>query len=146
MNNERIVVSPNKTLKQCIIGFGLPYDRRKSAFIFKKAQQVFLQCQDLKRKGPASLDIVYVSCGRLDGYFELDLQPWDFAAGILILEEAGGRISDWTGLSLPINRRTNVIASNRHIHELLINAIDIQHINKVAGLSAHRIRASYRQS
>jgi len=137
LNDQRIMISSNKTLDNCIIGFGLPYNRRKSDFLFQKAQQVFSRCQDIKRKGPASLDIAYVSCGRLDGYFELDLHPWDFVAGILILEEAGGRITDWSGLPLSIDRSNNIIASNKYIHGSLINILNSKHVTELPRLPNH---------
>ena len=73
-----------------IILFGLPYDRSKTERIFSIAKEYFAACSDLKRIGPASLDICRVACGIAKLYFELDLHEWDVAAGILILQEAGG--------------------------------------------------------
>lgn len=73
-----------------IILFGLPYDRSKTEKIFSIAKTYYASCSDLKRIGPASLDICKVACGVAKLYFELDLHEWDIAAGVLILQEAGG--------------------------------------------------------
>lgn len=90
LNGEKIKVSNSRRLKDSIIGVGFPYDRNKAEYIFDTMKNLYLECQDIKRKGSAALDLAYVASGRLDGYFELDLKIWDVSAGKLLIEEAGG--------------------------------------------------------
>ncbi|MFC4596697.1 inositol monophosphatase family protein [Cohnella hongkongensis] len=121
LNGERLSVSRNDEAQACIFGFGFPYDRKVSApTMFRAAEKVFSACQDLKRKGPASLDLAYVAAGRIDGYFELDLNVWDVAAGLILLEEAGGRATDWEGKPIQsAMARIDLIATNGLVHEEL---------------------------
>jgi len=77
----------------------------------------------LRRLGSAALDCAWVAAGRLDGFWEVSLQPWDKAAGVLLIEEAGGRVSDFAGgahslYELPI------LASNGHIHDAMLRVLD----------------------
>lgn len=115
-NQQKISVSQNKYLDECIVGFGLPYNRNKGCKMFEYVQRVFELSQDVKRKGPAALDIAYVACGRLDAYFEMDLHPWDFSAGKLILEESGGVITQWNGDKVLNTESNNILATNGYIH------------------------------
>ncbi|MEU0369173.1 inositol monophosphatase family protein [Streptomyces sp. NPDC006283] len=120
--DERIEVSPNRRLSHSLLGFGLPYDRSKAPRIFHVAERAFGQCQDLRRRGSAALDLVSVATGELDGYFELDLRVWDVAAAGLILQEAGGSISSWDGKSLrweSPEKKLDVLATNGAIHGAL---------------------------
>ena len=112
LNDKKINVSEVHNLKNALIGFGFPYDREKVPLITDVIKSVISNAQDLRRTGSAALDLAYVACGRLDGYFELDLELWDYAAGLLILSEAAGKISNWDAVSLEPKGKTNVIASN----------------------------------
>lgn len=123
LNNKRIIVSQNKTLETSIVGFGLPYDRKKSNIIFDKTQAIFNQSQDVKRAGPAALDIAYVACGRLDAYYEMDLQPWDYSAGIIIIEESGGKVTQWSGNKVVPFKPNNILATNGYIHDDIIQVL-----------------------
>jgi len=125
LNGERLAVSRNALPGECIFGFGFPYDRQVSApAMFRAAEKVFAACQDLKRKGPASLDLAYVAAGRIDGYFEVDLNVWDVAAGLILLEEAGGRATDWSGVPLVDGlAKTDLIATNGLVHEELTRLV-----------------------
>jgi myo-inositol-1(or 4)-monophosphatase len=125
LNNKEITTSCNKTLDKCVVGFGLPYDKNKASVVFPIAAEMFKNCQDLRRAGSAALDLAYVACGRLDGYFELDLMPWDFAAGMIILKEAGGRITDWDDQEVTLKTR-NLIATNKseNVHNVMLNIIN----------------------
>jgi myo-inositol-1(or 4)-monophosphatase len=124
LNNHQIRVSPNKELDKCIVGFGLPYDRSKAQMVFKVCEHIFQQCQEVRRTGSAALDLAYVACGRLDGYFEMNLAPWDFGAGVLILKEAGGCITNWNNKTISATEYSNIVATNRYIHEAVINSIE----------------------
>lgn len=124
-NERRIFVNADTSLEGSIVGFGCPYDKKRISFLMKVLEPILEICDDIKRVGPASLDICYVACGRLSAYMELDLEIWDFLAGALILKEAGGQVCDFTGKN-DLNSKTDIIASNLHLdHEIL------QIVNKV---------------
>ncbi|NAS24598.1 inositol monophosphatase [Herbidospora sp. NEAU-GS84] len=122
MSREKLRVSARTNLSLSLVGFGLPYDRNRADLIFSTALRTFVHCQDLRRRGSASLDLISVAAGDLDAHFELDLRVWDIAAATVILEEAGGRLTQWNGQ--PITWRSSadklsVVASNSIIHEEL---------------------------
>lgn len=100
----------NNSIDTSIIGFGCPYNKKRIPYLFSILEKLITKCDDLKRRGPASLDICYVACGRLDAYLELDLELWDFAAGKLILEESGGIISKFNGED--VLEKSDIIFSN----------------------------------
>jgi myo-inositol-1(or 4)-monophosphatase len=122
LNHKKINVSGNGFLKDSLIGFGTnPYDRRKANRTFEITQQVFMKCHDIRRTGSAALDIAYVACGKNDGFFEMSLLPWDFAAGKIVLEEAGGKITNWDGNQPSVLSPDSIIATNGFIHEELLS-------------------------
>lgn len=124
-NGKPIEVTKTKVLADSLITFGTsPYDRGKADETFRITKNVFSKCRDVRRTGCASLDICSVAAGRMDGYYEMELQPWDYAAASIILEEAGGRITDWKGNKLSYHSKTAAIATNGYIHEELMEAID----------------------
>ena len=94
-----------------------PYDREMAAHNFKVFQKIFEHSLDIRRIGAASLDLAYVACGRLNGYIERNLKPWDFAAGALILEEAGGKITNYQGRPVDYCKNQDILASNGRIHD-----------------------------
>ena len=83
---------------------------------------VVKRARGIRRDGSAALNLCYVAAGRFDGYWELKLHPWDIAAGLLLVEEAGGRISDLSGGPPPRSGR-EIVASNDHIHEALVEVL-----------------------
>lgn len=114
---ERLRVSQTETLDQSLLITGFPYDRRERAAFYLSFVEAFLErCQGIRRDGSAAMDLCHIAAGRADGYWELNLKAWDVAAGALLVEEAGGRVSDvaQTPLSLAHPR---VLASNGRIHE-----------------------------
>lgn len=126
LNKERIHVSKTSSLSDSLIGFGTtPYKREKAEETFRIVKEVFMKSQEVRRSGSGALDIAYVACGRLDGFFELELQPWDYAAGSIILGEAGGKICNWSGEGFKMVRPESIIASNTLIHEELIEIIGL---------------------
>ncbi len=123
LNDRRIRVSQRRELAGSLIGTGFPYRalEQLDAYIgvFRKLAGV---AAGIRRPGAASLDLAYVACGRLDGFWEYGLQPWDIAAGALLIREAGGYISDMNGDS----RRAesgDVVAGNPRLHQLLLDMI-----------------------
>src|SRR5205823_231933 len=93
-----IGVSDTRTLERALLGTGFPYDRRQHAdFYLAFLAEAMRRAQGVRRGGSAALDLCYVACGRLDAFWEWKLHPWDTAAGRLIVEEAGGRVTDFAG-------------------------------------------------
>lgn len=124
LNGKRISVTSNTNISDCLLGFGTtPYDRVKTRKTFEITEKVFMKCRDIRRTGSSALDIAYVACGRLDGFFEMTLQPWDYAAGFIILKEAGGTITNWCGEELDIISPSPVVTSNGHIHNELVQLL-----------------------
>jgi myo-inositol-1(or 4)-monophosphatase len=98
LNERRIRVSDRKRLEECLLGTGFAYRHAaKTATPEKVLQTVLPVCGDVRRAGAATLDLAYVACGRLDGFWEMGLKPWDIAAGALLVREAGGIICDLRG-------------------------------------------------
>ena len=123
LNNNLIKVSNVKNIAQSLIGTGFPYNRREIMnTIMKRLQNVLYNVHDVRRTGSAALDIVYVAAGRLDGYYEQGLQPWDVAGGLCILREAGGHSSSYSGDPINIFCPETVV-SNRFIHNDFLKII-----------------------
>jgi myo-inositol-1(or 4)-monophosphatase len=98
LNGERISVTPTTTLSETLIATGFPYyDYSKVKSYLKMLEYLMQETRGIRRFGSAAVDLVYVACGRFDGFFEYSLNPWDVAAGILIVQEAGGQVSDFSG-------------------------------------------------
>jgi myo-inositol-1(or 4)-monophosphatase len=125
LNNKKIKVSNANTLKKSLLAFGFYYERgllmRKSLGQMKKF--FYENVHGIRRTGSAALDLCYTACGRFDGYWELKLNPWDYAAGSLILTEAGGRITDVQGKRYHL-MMGNVAASNGKIHKYMIRILN----------------------
>ncbi len=123
LNNHPIRVSRVPRLAEAFLSTGFPYDRRVAEENNTRRLDHFLRrSQGVRRAGAAVLDLAYVACGRLDAHWEPRLKPWDVAAGILLVEEAGGRVSDYAGTPLPIHGRS-IIASNGQLHDAMLRVI-----------------------
>ncbi len=123
LNGVMLQVSRTLRLNQALLATGFPYDRKTSSCNnfdhFINFQRVAQAC---RRFGAASLDLAYVAAGRFDGYWEMKLKPWDVAAGQLLVEEAGGRISDFAGSLFDIYGR-ECLASNGEIHSEMLEVL-----------------------
>lgn len=98
LNNRRVRVSGRASLSTAVLGMAFPFrSRRLLPAYMGMFNDLYEQCEDVRRAGAASLDLAYVACGRLDGYWELALKPWDTAAGALLVQEAGGVVMDIAG-------------------------------------------------
>ena len=98
LNGEPINVSNNLALSDSLVVMGFPYDTKgKLDAYLQIVKEVTLGSRGLRRLGSAALDLAYVACGKFDLFFEYGLQPWDVAAGVLLVQEAGGRITDFVG-------------------------------------------------
>jgi myo-inositol-1(or 4)-monophosphatase len=116
LNGGSIHVSAVTELDKALLATGFPYDQREKAdFYLSFFKEFMTRSQGIRRNGSAALDLCYVACGRIDGFWELKLHPWDTAAGALIVVEAGGKLSDFSGNSFSI-RGNETLASNGAIH------------------------------
>jgi myo-inositol-1(or 4)-monophosphatase len=118
--SERIRVSQRQP-QQAVIAMAFPF-RAKSLMprYIAALEEVLARTEDIRRAGAASLDLAWVACGVFDGYFELDLSVWDLAAGALLVEEAGGVVSDWEGG--PRYLEGNILAGSPQTHAVLLDA------------------------
>ncbi|POB83273.1 inositol-1-monophosphatase [Vibrio vulnificus] len=120
LNNARIRVKQPKDLQGAIIATGFPFKQKQhSESYFKIMSAMFVEVADFRRAGSAALDLCYVASGRVDGYFELGLKPWDIAAGELIAREAGAIITDFAGGTEYIKSGNVVASSARGVKSLL---------------------------
>jgi myo-inositol-1(or 4)-monophosphatase len=123
LNGRKIQVSVTNRLISSLLATGFPYDRKISQKnnldYFPK---LLMASQEVRRDGSAALDLCYVACGRLDGFWELKLKPWDVAAGSLIVHEAGGTVSDFSGSTFSIHK-DEIVGSNDRIHSQLVEIL-----------------------
>ena len=113
---DRISVSDTSALEQSLLVTGFPYDRREHVDRYLRYVRRFLiVAQGLRRAGAAAMDFVALATGRVDGYWEFGLNPWDVAAGVLLVSEAGGQVSDMKGGDLSLEA-PRLLASNAKIH------------------------------
>jgi myo-inositol-1(or 4)-monophosphatase len=123
LNGETIHVSKTATLKESLLATGFPsHKRHKNPNIFFY-HQITLHSHGVRRAGSAALDLCNVASGRFDGFWEFNLNPWDTAAGVLIVEEAGGKVTRFDGSRFEINSRETV-ASNGLIHGELLREFE----------------------
>jgi myo-inositol-1(or 4)-monophosphatase len=123
LNDARLAVSATPTLDTSLLTTGFPYDIRVRADNNLKEYAAFcLRSHGVRRFGSAVLDLAYVAAGRFDGFWELRLMPWDVAAGALMVEEAGGRVTAIDGAPLDIDDPT-LVASNGRIHDEILGVL-----------------------
>ncbi len=115
LNGERVQVSAAKLLQESLIATGFPSQKRHRSPNVHFYQEFTLRSHGVRRAGAAALDLAYVACGRLDGYWEFQLNPWDTSAGYLLVEEAGGRVTHFDGGRFTLDSR-EVLATNGLIH------------------------------
>ena len=116
LNGRRFHASKIKRLSNALMATGIPFRaRNRFGQYFQSLKTISLASAGMRRGGSAALDLAYVACGRFDGFWEINLSPWDIAAGALLLQEAGGKISDVHGKKDFLSNG-DVLASNRRIH------------------------------
>ncbi|MEL6895922.1 MAG: inositol monophosphatase family protein [Planctomycetota bacterium] len=123
-NDQRVYVAKENSLSQVLVGCGFYYDRGEMMRrTLRTIEALFARdIHGIRRFGTASLDLCYVGCGLLGAFFEYQLSPWDFAAGRLFVEEAGGKVTNCDGSPLTMEK-TSVLASNRHLHAEMLAVI-----------------------
>ncbi len=118
-NGRPLRVSAEPELGRALLATGFAYDAEQTAHNLGHFGAFVRAARGVRRDGSAALDLCYVAGGRLDGYWELGLNPWDVAAGALLVSEAGGRVSDLGGGPLPASGR-RIVASNGRIHAAML--------------------------
>lgn len=123
LNGAPMRVSSVADLQHSLVATGFPYDVHGTINeVMTSLQRMLPRVQDLRRAGAAALDLAYVACGRLDGFWEMHLKPWDTAAGALLVEEAGGTMSNFQGHDFtPFSDQT--VASNTLIHREFLDGL-----------------------
>ncbi len=116
LNGRRITVSRTMNLGSALLCTGFPYDVRERNDFARHFANFIMRARGVRRDGAAALDLAYVAAGRFDGFWEEGLKAWDVAAGVLLVEEAGGRVSDYRGAPFDIHTPP-ILASNGLIHE-----------------------------
>jgi myo-inositol-1(or 4)-monophosphatase len=123
LNNREISVSTTSKLTDSLLATGFPYDIRTTQDDNIKQFTAFAKnARAVRRPGSAALDLAYTACGRFDGFWEFKLKPWDIAAGTLIVKEAGGNASSWSGDKIDIFTG-EIVASNNLIHQQMLNIL-----------------------
>jgi myo-inositol-1(or 4)-monophosphatase len=115
LNGEPIKVSDTDELIRALIATGFPYDRAEMPEALELFGRFAATTRGMRRLGSAALDLCYVASGRIDGYYERGIWPWDLAAGSVIVEEAGGKLTDYRGGVLNLDGR-EIVASNGRLH------------------------------
>lgn len=124
LNGRRIQVSATSNLSGALLCTGFPYDVRERSEFARHFTNFIMNAQAVRRDGAAALDLAYVAAGRFDGFWEEGLRPWDVAAGVLMVEEAGGRVSNYAGE--PFNVFTPpIVASNGLVHEQMMRVLSV---------------------
>ena len=111
LNGKRVHVSTTKTLAESLTATGFPSRKRHGSPNVHFYQEITLRSHGVRRAGSAGLDLAYVACGRLDGFWEFNLNPWDTSAGVLLVEEAGGTVTHFDGGKFTLDSR-EVLATN----------------------------------
>ena len=123
-NNKRIRVSKRQDLTSCLIGTGIPFGERNYIEFYKELENISKLTAGVRRLGAASLDLAYVASGKIDGFWEKNLNLWDVCSGVLIVKEAGGRLSEPNGHNWSI-KSNDILVSNTLIHNKLIENLTL---------------------
>ncbi len=123
-NNKRIRVSKRQDLVNCLIGTGAPFGERNYTDYYKELENISKLTAGTRRLGSAALDLAYVASGKIDGFWEKDLNLWDVCSGVLLVKEAGGRVSQPQGKNWTAKSR-DILASNTLIHNKLIENLTL---------------------
>lgn len=123
-NGQPIHVHDAATLADSLVAVGTtPYSREYTDSVFRQIKNVFQRSLDIRRTGSAAIDLAYVACGRTDAFFEQFLKPWDFSAGLLLVQEAGGTVTDYAGNPITPTKPQAILATNGRVHAEMIEAL-----------------------
>jgi len=130
LNNRRIRVSNKKDLVGALLGTGFPFKQQQNLDVYLETfKALFPETSGIRRAGAASLDLAYVAAGRLDGFWELGLSKWDMAAGILLIQEAGGLLSEFDGAD-GYFESGNIVCANPKVFKAMLQKIH-PHVNQI---------------
>jgi myo-inositol-1(or 4)-monophosphatase len=135
LNGRPIHVSQTRRLAESLVATGFPSHKRHKNPNIHFYHQITLRSHGVRRAGSAALDLCYVACGRYDAYWEFNLNPWDTAAGVLLVEEAGGTVTNFSGGAFAIDSR-EVLASNVLLHDELLSEFKNIFEGRVEGIPA----------
>ncbi len=126
LNDKKIAVSGEKELDKSLLATGFPYDRMESIESYIQPFRRFvINSRGVRRMGSAAIDLAYTAAGRIDGFWEAKLQPWDMAAGFLLVQEAGGQVTDFSGNPFqPFMKEC--LASNGRIHSRMLDILQYE--------------------
>jgi myo-inositol-1(or 4)-monophosphatase len=122
LNERRMRVSTVDDLNSAMLCTGFPYNVRERPNFERNFANFTMEAQAVRRDGSAAIDLAYIACGRFDGFWEDGLNAWDVAAGVLLIEEAGGQVTDFNGSALDIYT-PKVLASNGFIHSAMMRVL-----------------------
>ena len=122
LNNKPIRVSEAEDLGNALLVTGFPYDFRDRPDFARHFSEFLVRSRGVRRDGSAAIDLAYVACGRFDGFWEEGLNPWDVAAGVLLIEEAGGQVTYYNGSPLSIYTPP-ICASNGLLHSQMLDVL-----------------------
>ncbi len=123
LNDRRIRVSNLMSLKRALLGTGFPFRMQEHIETYLETfKALYSHVSDVRRAGSAALDLAYVAAGRLDGFWEIGLKPWDMAAGVLLIQEAGGLVTDFSG-GQDYLQTGNIVAGNPKVLNGILQAI-----------------------
>lgn len=125
LNGKSVQVSQTPTLEDSVIATGFPYKRGYMPNLSKVLTDVLHHSRGIRRLGSAAIDLAYTACGRFDGYYETRLNAWDIAAGIILIQEANGRVTNFKNQPQCILQAHHVIASNGAIHDELLQIVQL---------------------
>ena len=128
-NDEKIEVSNEEDFQKALLSTGFPYSsgtcEEDLNDVMKKMKNILPRCQDIRRLGSAALDLCYVANSTYEGFYEMNLKAWDVSAGLIILQEAGGEISNIDGDNYKLFEDKYIVASNKKIHKDLIKTLNL---------------------
>ena len=125
MNDKKIRVSSCTSIKSAVFGMGIPYRKKDFSGVYIETLRTLMdaRCGSIRRLGAAALDLAYVASGRLDGFWEFNLKPWDIVAGSIIVLESGGHVSDIKNSKEYLNSG-NILAANINLHQNVIENLE----------------------
>jgi len=123
LGDKKISTSSRQELKDALLATGFPYDRRPRADeLMARIKRALLNAHGIRRAGAAALDLCWLACGRYDGFFEQTLNSWDTCAGVSLIWEAGGSVTDYEGNAYTLHA-PSLVASNGHFHKELLGTV-----------------------
>jgi len=127
LNGTKLAVSKEESIQQALVGTGFPYAKVNKGlehdWVLKTLTNLLSNILDIRRLGAAAIDLCYLAQGKIDAFYEIDLQPWDVSAGILIVLEAGGKVTNANGETFSLESKS-IVASNGKVHDALLEHIE----------------------